>query len=380
MAFMADVRRKRTRIYMIFLVAMIFFILSMGGCEKEGNSQNLPGKDKPSSAGAKENIVLSLKVAEGRFFSAFDWINNNVFVYVTESGEGASVFAYDLKKGESRLLHKSEAPIVSVTASPSRKYLFIHSSPSANLATATVIDTEGKEIFSEQIPSMDMTVEWNPYNERYMVLAAFSETWDYSGYLLDLQKKSLTEIDLPQPFVYWVDEQEVLFIDWNFSDIEHFAPLKKYRFADGASELVMDDVYYADVLADDGFVILLVRENTHATYSFYTQKLEKIRSFRIPQLSNFSAWLIPYYDYVEDGKSFLTFQPLRSGEADLYDEKFQLVSYPLEGNGEGKIILDQAENEPLSCSPDGKFCLYGFYMENLLNVQTKEIIPLLEQE
>ena len=98
MAFMADVRRKRTRIYMIFLVAMIFFILSMGGCEKEGNSQNLPGKDKPSSAGAKENIVLPLKVAEGRFFSAFDWINNNVFVYVTESGEGASVFAYDLKK------------------------------------------------------------------------------------------------------------------------------------------------------------------------------------------------------------------------------------------------------------------------------------------
>ena len=71
------------------------------------------------------------------------------------------------------MLHKSEAPIVSVTASPSRKYLFIHSSPSANLATATVIDTEGKEIFSEQIPSMDMTVEWNPYNERYMVLPLF---------------------------------------------------------------------------------------------------------------------------------------------------------------------------------------------------------------
>ena len=62
---------------------------------------------------------------------------------------------------------------------------------------------------------------------------------------------------------------------------------------------------------------------------FLYEKLEKIRSFRIPQLSNFSAWLIPYYDYVEGGKRFLTFQPFRSGEADLYDGKFQLVSYPL---------------------------------------------------
>lgn len=378
---MGESRRRQRKIYFVFIIILIFFILSLSGCQKENRSEMLPGEKKSSSSvNETDNFVLPLKVKEGRFFSAFGWIHNNVFVYVTESSAGAAVFAYDLKKGESRLLHKTKAPIVSLTISPSREYIFIHSSPSANQATATVIDTKGKEIFTAHIPSMDITVAWNPYNERYISLAAFTETWDYTGYLMDLHKKSLTETYLPQPFVYWLDEQEVLFLDWNYSDIEHFAPLKKYRFSDGTSELVMDDVYYADVLGEDGFLFLLVRENTHATYNFYTTNLEKIRSFRIPHLSNFSDWLIPYYDYVEGGKRFLTFQPFRSGEADLYDGKFQLVSYSVDKNGEEEIILEKAENEPISCSPDGKYCLYGFYMEKLLNVQTKEIVPLLEQE
>ena len=141
----------------------------------------------------------------------------------------------------------------------------------------------------------------------------------------------------------------------------------------------MDDVYYADVLGDDGFVILPSGKTLTPHTLFIRKNWKKYVHSASPSFPTFGL-AYPLLRLCGRREKFLTFQPLRSGEADLYDEKFQLVSYPLEGNGEGKIILDQAENEPLSCSPDGKFCLYGFYMENLLNVQTKEIIPLLEQE
>ena len=111
--------------------------------------------------------------------------------------------------------------------------------------------------------------------------------------------------------------------------MEHFAPLKSFHLESGETETIMDEVYYTDAIGDDGYVLLLVRESSRATYSFYTRDLEKIESLQIPQLSNFSDWLIPYFDYVAAEKRFLTFQPVREGEANLYNEKFLLVSYSI---------------------------------------------------
>ncbi|WP_368773627.1 hypothetical protein [Mesorhizobium sp. M7A.F.Ca.MR.362.00.0.0] len=47
------------------------------------------------------------------------------------------------------------------------------------------------------------------------------------------------------------------------------------------------------------------------------------------------------------------------------------------GSGEKpKVIKEGLENEPISISPDGKWALYGFYLEKLINLETGEVIPL----
>lgn len=378
---------KEKRIFLIISLAFIFLILFLSGCKQETDSGTLPAQDGPSSGNDEknpsavgENIVLPLKTEAGDFYSAFGWTDDHTFVYVTESNESANVFSYDLKKGENRLLYKSENPIVSLYISPTGKYILIHSSPGTYKAKATVIDTKGKEIFSKDIMSLDLAVEWNPFNEHVIALTAFSETWEYDAYLMNLQEKTFADIHLPMPFVHWINEKEVLYLDWDPSWMEHFAPLKKYNLENGKSEKIMADVYYADALEGDGYVFLLVRDHNTATYNFYTRTLKKIRSFSILHLTNFSDWLIPYFDYIPAKKHFLTFQPLHAGEADVYNKKFQLVSYSLDGSDKQNVLLEGAENEPLSCSPGGSYCLYGFYMENLINLQTKEIVPIVDFE
>ena len=166
---------------------------------------------KPDSSSDNDGIILPLEETDGDFHSAYGWLNDHTFIYVTESNEGAKVFAYDLKTGKSRLLHESEAAIVSLYISPGKKHLLVHSSPSTYKAAVFVLDLEGQEVFSAEIPSMDLAIEWNPHNEDLIAVAAFSETWEFTGHLINLQKKTVTALSLPQPFIHWMNDQEVLY-------------------------------------------------------------------------------------------------------------------------------------------------------------------------
>lgn len=383
--YMTFIREKK--IYYSFFVAVIVLSLFISGCEQDNfenppsNKQNSPAEEKRiEPAGSVESIALPLKIEDGSFHSAYGWISDYAFVYGTETSEYAMVFSYDLKKGTNKLLFESEAPIASVYISPSGDYMLIHSSPSTYNALTTVIDSNGNELFSKEIPSLDLAVEWNSFNENVVALTAFSETWEYNIYTLNISQQTLSEIELPQPFFHWVDSNDLLYLDWDDTGMQHFAPLKKFNLQTGKSEELISDIFYAASLDVDGAFVILVGEddNNQATYSFYTSSLNREGSFSIPQLSSFSDWIIPYYEYVPAKKNFLTFQPLYSAEADLYTDKFMLITYSLEG-GEKEILMERMDNEPLSCSPNGDFCLYGFYFENLLNLKTKEITPLLEE-
>lgn len=379
---------KEKKIYYFLFIAIIFFVFLISGCEKSYGSGTSPsnksvghtGKNNDEPAGSVESLALPLETREGSFHSAYGWISDNVFVYVTESSENAKVFSYDLIKGESKLLFESEAPIVSLYISPSGEHILIHSSPSTYNALTTIIDSKGNEICSKEIPSLDLAVEWNSFNENIIALSAFSETWEYTVYTLNISEQSLSEIDVPQPFIHWVNKNELLYLDWDDGGIQHFAPLKKFNLQTGKSEEIISDIYYADSLDADGSFVILIGANdqSQATYSFYTRALDKVGAFSIPQLSSFSDWVIPYFEYIPVKKSFLTFQPLYSAQADMYAGKFKLISYSLDGD-EQEVLMEKMDNEPLSCSPNGDYCLYGFYLENLLNLKTKEIIPLLEE-
>jgi hypothetical protein len=43
---------------------------------------------------------------------------------------------------------------------------------------------------------------------------------------------------------------------------------------------------------------------------------------------------------------------------------------------EKKSIMEGLENEPLSCSPDGDLCLYGYYFEKLIDLDRKIVLKL----
>jgi hypothetical protein len=357
--------------------------LIVSGCKNEYNNPTpLPSaKHEPGLIKDIKDLspnIKTIEVREGEFNTVSGWLDNDTILYIADINQGSSVFSHNLTTGEEKLLFESSFPIVSVIVSPLKEYFLVHSSPSTNDAQITVLTKDGKQVFEDSIPSTELNIEWNLYNESSILLTAFTEDWEFTVWNLNIETNRLTDVPLPQPFGFWNGEDELLYLDWDMEAPSLYADLKKFSLITNESTDIKPQVLQVDTLKD-GFMTIEVEEehSQNAIYTFFTSNAEELFSYKTPHLSSYSDWLVPYYDFNQEGNRLLIYQPLHYGEADTYKDGFQLVSYDIK-TGSSSVLLENMDNEPLSCTSDGEKCLSGFYLEKLIYVNSKEIISLVE--
>jgi hypothetical protein len=343
-------------------------------------------KPSPSEDNDKENVPpsqpedtwkLPIEVPEGEFYKVGCWYSDHQLLYITNLEQSSSVYLYNLLTGSSELLYKSEVPIVTLQVSPSKKNILIQSSPSTYEGQVIILTSEGSEIFKQSIPSYELAFEWSPFNESEILISSFNEDWTYLMLLLDIDQRKTTELTLPQPFIKWIGNEEVAYLNWSEDSPSLFAPLRTKKLDTEAEEEIFTDVLqfatYNDILMT---VTVQDDEQLQATYTFYNKEKKKLNSFSIPHLSMFSGWLVPYNDLNEKKGKFITLKPVKSAEADMYTEGFELVSYDIE-NGSSNVIMKNLNNEPILLSPSGEAALFGNRFEKVIDLKTKELRELV---
>lgn len=366
------------RSLVFFSLIVISTLLLISGCKQNKEPQKVVKEQPEKVEEPIDKIIAPILIEEGDFFSVYGWLDDHTIVYSTEAAQGSNVYKYDLIKGQSQRLFQSDHPIVTVKISPSKNWILIHSSPSTYLGVVTIIDQEGKIGLSREVESTELGIEWNSYDDNAILLSAFNEDWSYQTFLLHIAEKSMKQINIAEPFAYWVNEKELIYLAWNNDTPSLLAPLMKTNIENGEVSKLSPNVFqvhafhkiYATITVDND-------DKKYAIYSFYTNDNKNLKTIRIPQISRYSDWLVPYSDLIEKHRRFVTFQPVKSGDIDSYREGFQLVSYSLMDDNQ-ELLIEDMQNEPLSCSPSGKFCLYGNYLEKLINLETKEVIQLVE--
>jgi hypothetical protein len=379
-----SVKIKQALDPILFLLCVVFLF----GCSKESVPNNLPQSLHNTELIKKEiplsfiggEVKLPIKEMKGSFSTASGWLDNQTILYVTDTSEGSSLYSYNLVEGQSTLLYSSVYPIVSVTVSPTRSSILIHSSPNSSMGLVTMISSSGKIILSSEIPSNELAIEWNEYNEDVLLITSFTEDWQYHTYTLDISNNTLTPITIPQPFVYWSNVTELLYLDWRTDSPSLSAPLKSYNINSKVSKDVLKDVYQVDVFPKHTLTITIdpSEESSVGNYTFFDQDFQVKSRLLLPQLSNFSGWSVPFYDYNKDSNEFYTFKPEYSSEIDTYEGTFDLIKFSVEANKE-LVLIEDLVNEPISCSPNGTLCLYGYSLENLLLLGEKKELRLIEE-
>ena len=183
---MFSAKTKQALYFILFLLCGVLLF----GCSNDRRPNTVPEsmhnhelkkKEIPLTFTGEE-VMLPIKDLEGSFFSASGWIDNQTILYITETSEGSALFSYNLVNGQSSRLYSSVYSIVSVTVSPNRKNILIHSSPNSSTGLVTVISSSGKMIMSSEIPSNELAIEWNEHKGNLVLITSFTEDWQYHTY------------------------------------------------------------------------------------------------------------------------------------------------------------------------------------------------------
>lgn len=369
--------------FMLQFLFLLVFASLLSACAQLQDAKPRPSEDNEKQndppSQPEDTWKLPIEIPEGEFYKVGCWYSDHQLLYITNLEQSSSVYLYNLLTGSSKLLYKSEVPIVALQISPSKKNILIQSSPSTYEGQVTILSPEGIEIFTQSIPSYELAFEWNPFNESEILISSFNEDWTYQMLLLDIEQRKTTELTLPQPFIKWIGNEEVAYLNWDEESPSLFAPLMTRNLsAENEKEIFTEVLQFATF--DDILMTITVKdvEQLQASYTFYDRDKKVLNSFSIPHLSMFSGWLVPYNDLNVKKGEFVTLKPVKSAEADAYREGFELVSYNIE-SGSSNDILQGLKNEPILLSPSGEAVLYGNRFEKIIDFKTKEVRELVEK-
>ncbi|MFP9126848.1 hypothetical protein [Niallia sp. BSM11] len=359
-----------------FFLLLLIFTLVLSGCSHKQKETTSKEEEKDNQKKEKiQALALPMEVDNGEFVEVSGWLDTHTICYITSKGNSYYVYTFDIYSGQHKLLYTSDSAITAVKISPDLSKLLVFTNEEDFQGNIVLMNKEGKQLFSKQLQSYDAEFVWNPYDEDQVLVSSFTKEWASTSYLLSIKNEKFQEVELDNPFIVWADKETVAYLGWK-EETSLSSPVTTKNIKTGEQTVISENNAYS--IGSNGQEIFTISDDSQdmqmAQYTFY-DKLNAKAAISLPRLSNYSDWLIPYNDAADD--QLFTFYPESSGDATNYTEGYSFVSIDTGSSGEKpKVIKEGLENEPISISPDGKWALYGFYLEKLINLETGEVIPL----
>ncbi|WP_341356591.1 hypothetical protein [Rossellomorea sp. y25] len=357
------------------LICLLLSILWLSACQPEETQTSPSEKEKTE----KKEIVAEILTSDS-FVENIGWLSDSEILTVQNEDGQTSFYIYNLYDGSNMKIYEIPSSYVSASISPDKEKILIHSAPVSYSAQVTIIDRGGEVLFQEEdVPSYELTHSWSKFDDNALLMTSFSEDWSFQVFRIDVEKGIMDPIDVEQPFVQWHSDSSVLFQDWNTDEISVSAPLLSQNVVDGGKEMIVDSSVHFNQFDDSLLSIFSREEEGPFTYQFITSSGEIQAEFTVDLLSRYSDWLIPYYDMIGGKGHLITFKANEPGSFDTYTGTFSLMKWDTV-SGKEDVLFDDLPLEPIQCSPNGEYCLYGNQLEKVIVLTNSNIIQLLKEE
>ncbi|MDT9024858.1 YqgU-like beta propeller domain-containing protein [Rossellomorea yichunensis] len=355
------------------LLLLLLSILWLSACQTEQTQTSPPEKEK-----SENKEVVSGILSQDSFVENIGWLSDSEILSVQNNDDLSSLYIYNLYDGSTKKIYDIPSSFVSASISPDKNKILIHSAPASYSARVTIIDRAGEVLFQEDIPSYELTHSWNKFDDNALLMTSFSEDWSFKVFHIDVEEGTMDPIEVEQPFVQWQSKYSILFQDWNTEEISVAAPLISQNIQGGGEEMIVDTSIHFNQFNNSLLSISSREEEGPFAYQFITSNGEIQSEFTVDLLSRYSDWLIPHYDMIEGKGQLITFVANEPGSFDTYSGTFSLEKWDTV-SGKDSILFEDLPLEPIQCSPNGNYCLYGNQLEKVIDLANSTIIQLLKE-
>ena len=309
-----------------------------------------------------EAIIEPLPILEEDFLfeSSHGWLDNDTIIFSAAEEDEYYLYSYNLTLKKKDVIYQTNNMIAEASISPNGQYILIYTFEDDAEAFIHILNAEGEEQYAVEIPSREIAYSWNQNSENKLILNAFYEDWTFRTFILDFEEGQMEEINLSQPLANWHGENEFIYLQLDEEEPELTGALLITNEKNDQSKVVLENV----VMFENGKEVLLAAQSLNEDlleYVFLADGEEKNRLTVEWDVAD-TFGIVPESELHEDLNAFYTFIPS--------DRAYQFIMYNYE-KGEYQEIMNHIEPAPISVSPNGKRFLYGYSLENLIEISVK---------
>lgn len=360
-----------SKIRIRFIITILGLLFLSYGCQ---NEQVPVSKEEKITT---SNKIKTLNIQPKEFQRIVGWIDDeNVLLQLKKEGkitfERLNVFS-----GKQHQIYETTHVISEVVISPNRDCFLIYSAESKDKANLDIISIDGSMMSTKEVKPQSIEFSWNQDDQNKMFLTTFDTDWNYQVFQWDIPTGNITRLNTDSPFVSWYSDNLFVF-NQKLSPQKDRGDLYLEDIRDKTvKNLVVADVYKFAVSANTLLTIEPSKEDKAMVYNFRTVGFQSYYQYETPRVYDELGTFFPFYDLNVEKESFLTFEPYESKKLKDHGGEFKLVKVsPKEKKAE--TILELTNNEPIVTSPNGKYCLYGYLFDQIIDLETKDTLYLIQ--
>ena len=336
-------------------LGVLWIILVLASCApKEEQIEQIEQK--------KEHYVHTLPSETFHFVAGF--LEEDEILYVVKTGELFELQTFHLQTGAVRTIWETKDAVVDVLLHPIESVLYVQTANSQYMGTLHILQADGQVLRTIDFEGSEIHIALNKEDAQTFAYTVFADDWSFETFIYDGQQRYTRWIDAsPFPFPFY----------WNgslYGLVEANHPLEGSSLGrfDEATETVQ-------IEKEGSFIAAFPAGKEIATIAIDSETFIyelKGKTYEVPAVSNYGAWVVPPYTWTADDR-FLTLEAEKRAELDELLNGWNLISLK---DGE-RVILEEkrAMQYELKCSPSGLRCLTGERYEEIS--QEGEQLPWL---
>lgn len=353
----------------VLILVLIFFV----------SACRFSDKAAPSEDSESENAVMIEKVPLDKedFRKIIGWKSTEEVIVQAGSAEGDSLYSFNILTGEFNLFYEIDSFILASRIVMEEEEIIIQLVKDAN-SSLIVLDFKGNVLQEREIQSSGFVdINVNAQNPSLVFISYYEGENNTAVFNWNMDTNEYTEVESASLEPQWYSENLYLFVD-NGEDFS-LETGELYMGDIRSNEILLLDSYVSDFyLHEDSFIKFTPSDfNEQEIMLTYQYPFLVDAGFMVvPKVTMNERIVFPYLTQaVRDSAIYGIFaQEAVSLEEEAGSFMFSEIDFE---NGKLNEIVEVPDNAPISISENGKYCLFGWSYEMLIDIENQQLYELL---